>query len=58
MSIDYSKIQELLGDESETLLGHVSKTVSKDSLHLPGPDFIVSVRRMPASSRLSIAPQS
>ncbi|HKP67987.1 MAG TPA: class I fructose-bisphosphate aldolase [Pyrinomonadaceae bacterium] len=40
MAIDYSKIQELLGDESETLLGHVSKTISKDVLHLPGPDFI------------------
>ena len=40
MSIDYSKIQELLGDESETLLGHVSKTISKDSLQLPGPDFV------------------
>jgi len=40
MSIDYSKIQEFLGDESETLLGHVSKTISKDDLHLPGPDFI------------------
>jgi class I fructose-bisphosphate aldolase len=40
MSIDYSKIQEFLGDESETLLGHVSKTISKSDLHLPGPDFI------------------
>jgi len=40
MSIDYSKIQELLGNESETLLGHVSKTISKDSLQLPGPDFV------------------
>lgn len=40
MSTDYSKIQELLGDEAENLLGHVSKTISKDDLHLPGPDFI------------------
>ena len=40
MSIDYSKIQELLGTEAESLLGHVSKTISKDDLHLPGPDFI------------------
>ena len=40
MSIDYSKIQELLGGETETLLNHVSKTISKDVLHLPGPDFI------------------
>lgn len=40
MSVDYSKIQELLGDDSELLLNHVSKTISKEVLHLPGPDFI------------------
>lgn len=40
MSVDLSKIQELLGGEAETLLGHVSKTIPKDSLHLPGSDFI------------------
>jgi class I fructose-bisphosphate aldolase len=40
MSVDFSKIQELLGGEAETLLGHVSKTIPKDSLHLPGGDFI------------------
>ncbi|HVF29957.1 MAG TPA: class I fructose-bisphosphate aldolase [Pyrinomonadaceae bacterium] len=38
--MDYSKIQQLLGDEAETLLNHVSKTISKDDLHLPGGDFI------------------
>lgn len=37
--MDISKIKELLGDSAETLLGHQSKTVSKDMLHLPGPDF-------------------
>ena len=35
-----SKIQELLGDKASYLLEHESKTVSKDLLHLPGPDFI------------------
>ena len=40
MSVDSSKIQELLGGEAETLLNHVSKTIPKDSLHLPGGDFI------------------
>lgn len=40
MSVDFSKIQELLGGESETLLKHVSKTISKNDLHLPGEDFI------------------
>lgn len=40
MSVDFSKIQELLGGEAETLLNHVSKTIPRDSLHLPGGDFI------------------
>jgi len=33
-------IQSLLGDEAESLLSHESKTISKDQLHLPGPDFV------------------
>lgn len=37
--MDISKIQELLGDKADTLLNHQSKTISKDVLHLPGPDF-------------------
>jgi fructose-bisphosphate aldolase, class I len=40
MAVDYSKIQELLGEEAETLLAHVSKTISKDELYLPGGDFV------------------
>ncbi len=40
MSVDFSKIQELLGTEAEMLLNHVSKTIPKESLHLPGGDFI------------------
>ena len=34
------KIQEILGADASGLLGHECKTVSKESLHLPGPDFI------------------
>lgn len=40
MGVDFSKIQELLGADAESLLGHVSKTVAKESLHLPGGDFV------------------
>lgn len=40
MAVDFSKIQELLGADSESLLGHVSKTIGKESLHLPGGDFV------------------
>jgi class I fructose-bisphosphate aldolase len=34
------KVQSLLGDEAEYLLGHQCRTISKDMLHLPGPDFV------------------
>ncbi|MBX3267693.1 MAG: class I fructose-bisphosphate aldolase [Acidobacteria bacterium] len=40
MSIDFTKIQELLGSEAETLLAHETKTISKDQLYLPGGDFV------------------
>jgi len=36
----YGRIQEILSEQSESLLGHTCSTISKDSLHLPGPDFI------------------
>lgn len=34
------KILELLGNESDNLLNHQCKTVPKEKLHLPGPDFV------------------
>ena len=33
-------IRETLGDEADSLLSHECKTVERDSLALPGPDFI------------------
>ena len=33
-------IRETLGDEADSLLSHECKTVERDSLSLPGPDFI------------------
>ncbi|MER2529058.1 MAG: class I fructose-bisphosphate aldolase [Candidatus Competibacter denitrificans] len=35
-----AKTAELLGTNAEHLLGHVCKTIPKESLHLPGPDFV------------------
>jgi len=35
-----SKIQELLGKEAEDLLGHQCRTIPKEDLCLPGPDFV------------------
>ena len=33
-------IETLLGKEAESLLNHVCKTISKDKLHIPGPDWV------------------
>ena len=35
-----TKITKLLGDSARDLLEHQSKTVPKEKLHLPGPDFV------------------
>ncbi len=35
-----NKIVELLGNEANDLLQHQCKTVPKEKLHLPGPDFV------------------
>jgi fructose-bisphosphate aldolase, class I len=40
MAGDHAKITELLGQEAGTLLNHVSTTIPKENLHLPGPDFV------------------
>ena len=37
------RIEELLGDEARSLLDHKAKTIPKEQLHLPGPDFIDQV---------------
>ena len=38
-----SKIADLLGDQAEYLLQHTSTTIPKDSLYLPGGDFVSRV---------------
>jgi len=35
-----SKIEEILGDQAAALLQHQCKTIPRDSLHLPGPDYV------------------
>jgi class I fructose-bisphosphate aldolase len=34
------RVQEILGSDAERLLSHQCKTISRENLHLPGPDFI------------------
>src|SRR5690349_16467630 len=40
MSVDQSKIRELLASDADLLLNHVSKTIPKEHLSLPGGDFV------------------
>ena len=38
--LSYGEIGSLLGAESESLLRHVCRTVPKERLHIPGPDWV------------------
>jgi class I fructose-bisphosphate aldolase len=38
--MNFQEIEKLLGESGQALLKHVCKTISKDLLHLPGPDFV------------------
>ncbi len=40
MSVDLGKIKELLGGDADTLLNHVSTTIPKENIHVPGGDFV------------------
>jgi class I fructose-bisphosphate aldolase len=35
-----TQVMDLLGDKADDLLGHVCKGIPKESLHLPGPQFV------------------
>jgi class I fructose-bisphosphate aldolase len=39
-ALGIDRIAELLGNDADALLNHQSQTISKDSLYLPGPDFV------------------
>ena len=45
MSLDRKAIESLLESEAESLLTHECKTISKEMLHLPGPDFVDRIFR-------------
>ena len=38
--MNIQEIEKLLGEDGQALLKHECKTISKDLLHLPGPDFV------------------
>jgi class I fructose-bisphosphate aldolase len=35
-----ANLEQILGEDADTLLHHQCKTIPKESLHLPGPDFV------------------
>jgi class I fructose-bisphosphate aldolase len=39
-TLTIDRIVELLGNDADALLNHTSNTIPKESLHLPGPDFV------------------
>ena len=41
--MNYESIVKLLGDKADYVLNYRSKTIQKEQLHLPGPDFIERV---------------
>src|SRR5512134_3728476 len=50
-------VEDILGADAAALLQHQCKTIAKDALHLPGPDFVerihlASDRPVPVLSRL------
>ncbi|MFO7654419.1 MAG: class I fructose-bisphosphate aldolase [Candidatus Krumholzibacteriia bacterium] len=45
MSLTPDRIVELLGDRADDLLGFSNPKISRDQLHLPGPDFVDRVWR-------------
>ncbi|MFH5830833.1 class I fructose-bisphosphate aldolase [Halalkalibaculum sp. DA3122] len=43
MALAAKSIEEMLGNEADDLLNHSCETISKENLHLPGPDFVDQV---------------
>ena len=38
-----TRLEELLGDDADSLLNHRCETIDASLLHLPGPDFVERV---------------
>ena len=36
----HAELEQLLGDSAKSLLGHNCRTIPREKLHLPGPDFV------------------
>ncbi len=40
MNLSIDKIQELLGDDADSLLNHTCKTIPKEQIYIPGSDWV------------------
>ena len=45
------RIREILGSDADGLLAHQCKTISKDKIHLPGPDYVDRIFVVPTGRR-------
>jgi class I fructose-bisphosphate aldolase len=59
MALEMRTTESLLGSEADSLLNHACKTIPKEMLHLPGPQFVdrvfaVSDRPVPVLRRLQM----
>lgn len=43
MALEKSSIEELLGNEADSLLNHECKTIPKEKLHIPSPSYVDDV---------------
>lgn len=43
MGLKKESIEEMLGDEADLLLNHVCKTISKEKIHTPSPNYVDEV---------------
>lgn len=43
MALAVKSIEELLGKEADDLLNHTCETISKEDVHIPGPDYVDEV---------------
>ena len=41
--ITATRLADMLGNEAESLLNHTCRTIPKENIHLPGPDFVERV---------------
>jgi class I fructose-bisphosphate aldolase len=57
MSERLSTIKTILGDDAKSLLDHVCKTIPKEQLHIPGPNFVDEIFSISDRSKTLFRPK-